>query len=508
MNYSARWSFVAFVAVPVVVWLIAALTAWRQSTDTRASKKISAMLAAFIAGADGRLSLSRAQAFVWTLVIFGAYAAAFVVHVPYESGSADEAARADTALIEGQSALARADSTRRALRVAADQSSTTRASLQTAVDDSTRVLDALVNQRTSDAVTEAARVARVAAMRATLVDLNAKAVAARQASELATTKLAAAAATQTTVRTSLEETKRSVAALRWIAIPAALLALAGLSIGTGVFSSLISSATDSSGDACVTSLDTIPHNELSTIRFPELGVPREPGWPCGIIYGRDLGKSGYVRFGRNYADVLYWGSAGSVIVVQVPPAMVKGQGVAPVIDDTKVPRQLAVDTANGKRVYGLTAVNGVLQLGESQKSYDWLDLFRDDRNPAALALTKFQMFGWTVIAVVMYVFTCWRIFGRPDAPYLQSLPDVDASLVILMGVSQAAYLAGKAVSGVTTPPALPPSVALVAIAGPSTLPVLAVSQPPAPVPGASTVASSPLAPSTERVAPPGPLPSE
>ena len=54
---------------------------------------------------------------------------------------------------------------------------------------------------------------------------------------------------------------------------------------------------------------------------------------------------------------------------------------------------------------------------------------------------KFQMFGWTVIAVVIY---SW-IFLTNLTSHLSALPNVDKTVVILTGLSQSGYLASKAV---------------------------------------------------------------
>jgi hypothetical protein len=59
---------------------------------------------------------------------------------------------------------------------------------------------------------------------------------------------------------------------------------------------------------------------------------------------------------------------------------------------------------------------------------------------------KFQMFGWTIIAIVIYVY----LFLADLRPSLESLPVVPASIVILTGLSQSGYLTGKAVSSMGT----------------------------------------------------------
>ena len=72
-----------------------------------------------------------------------------------------------------------------------------------------------------------------------------------------------------------------------------------------------------------------------------------------------------------------------------------------------------------------------------------VDLFRDDKSPDNLDLMKFQMFGWTVIAIVFYSY----LFLRQIVPTLTALPEVPNGIVILTGLSQSGYLAAKGISG-------------------------------------------------------------
>jgi hypothetical protein len=81
-------------------------------------------------------------------------------------------------------------------------------------------------------------------------------------------------------------------------------------------------------------------------------------------------------------------------------------------------------------------------LGLPKFVYDLADLFRDDKNPAIFSLMKFQMFGWTVVAIGIY---SW-IFLTNLSPHISALPTVDQSIVLLTGLSQAGYLAGKAIN--------------------------------------------------------------
>jgi hypothetical protein len=83
-------------------------------------------------------------------------------------------------------------------------------------------------------------------------------------------------------------------------------------------------------------------------------------------------------------------------------------------------------------------------LGEFKYYYEFSDLFRDDKNPSNMDLMKFQMFGWTIVAIVVYSF----LFLNDLRQNIDSLPLVPESIVILTGLSQAGYLAGKGVSNI------------------------------------------------------------
>jgi len=76
MNWPIWAGWIVFILVPGLIWLLGA-------TANRGHGP-SAKALGFIVGSDGRLSLSRLQAFIWTLVIFGSYFAAIVIHTKIE----------------------------------------------------------------------------------------------------------------------------------------------------------------------------------------------------------------------------------------------------------------------------------------------------------------------------------------------------------------------------------------------------------------------------------------
>jgi len=104
--------------------------------------------------------------------------------------------------------------------------------------------------------------------------------------------------------------------------------------------------------------------------------------------------------------------------------------------------KLIVDTGNGKLCYKMQGVVPNLNLAGTVSYYEFADLFRDDKNPRNLDLMKFQMFAWTFVAIFIYA---W-LFLSELHDHIETLPRVDASIVLLTGLSQTGYLTGKAVS--------------------------------------------------------------
>lgn len=65
---------------------------------------------------------------------------------------------------------------------------------------------------------------------------------------------------------------------------------------------------------------------------------------------------------------------------------------------------------------------------------------------------KFQMIGWTIIAAAIYVFTIMNYINNGEyKEATATLPDVDGTLLLLMGASQGAYLSLKGVSQADLP---------------------------------------------------------
>jgi hypothetical protein len=114
------------------------------------------------------------------------------------------------------------------------------------------------------------------------------------------------------------------------------------------------------------------------------------------------------------------------------------------------------------------------------------DLVNDDSGNTELG--KFQLVAWTLIAVSIFLFTIHQslvAYFAPDSSFLlRSIPDVDTTLLALMGISQATYLFKKATTEEPSP-ATP-----LAETAPA-LPAPAPSQPATPLP--PTVPAEPAA---------------
>jgi hypothetical protein len=78
--------------------------------------------------------------------------------------------------------------------------------------------------------------------------------------------------------------------------------------------------------------------------------------------------------------------------------------------------------------------------GPIKGSYKYL--FADDSGRTDL--NKIQMLAWTFIAVGIFLYN-WYDQVMGTASGLMNLPDIDGALVVLMGLSQGAYIGGKLV---------------------------------------------------------------
>lgn len=448
-----------FFGVPLLLWALGTAAIRRRGLGARA--------VAFISGSDNRLSLSRLQAFLWTLVIFGSWAAAMGIHTKISTISTQEAAdrvvEAKATAATAAKRKAEADTRADAARESAARAATAKAEADNRAEVARRLAEAFPGDAAkADDAKKTADAAREAAI--------AFVIAEKSASERISEAEAGARAKAAADRAA------AVSGNEWVKIPTELLALAGIAIGSGVFSSLISAVKSEEKTACVTDIQSIDLATYLTGRSNALAaasskLDADPNATveakaaaadraaaaataaaaavaekaaevsanrlqpyCLIINGQGMVKAGRVRFGKTLAPIRDWNDAGTQIVVDVPP---------------NFSRILIVDTGNGKLCYKLLGGMANFSLGQPTSSYEAADLFRDDKNPSNMDLMKFQMFGWTVIAIVIYTV----LFLSDLHNHIETLPQVDSSIVILTGLSQGGYLTGKALPSAKTPQA-------------------------------------------------------
>ena len=340
-------------------------------------------LRAVIGGHDGRLSLSRLQAFAWTMILFGSYCAAMIVHPRIIIATADDSARAKSAYDAATAALKTSEDALTAANLTASEK-------KSAI-------------KPGDAVTKKASDDADAAARKAKDDRDAK-------------KAAVAAAKDAWRKT------------RWVEIPNPLLALAGISLASGVFASVISASNDNGKDPAVTDLE-VRATVTSPPTSPLSGSAAGPDWL--EITGTNLGDWGTVRLNGVYVHVIYWRD--SSIGVDLPGSITYSD--------------IAVDSKNGKVAYQLcSSAAGPIVCKRIVKS-EWSDLFRDDADPSTLSLMKVQMFGWTLVVMAIYCF----IFLTNLSSVIDTLPVVDPTLVLLTGLSQTGYISGKGASTIANP---------------------------------------------------------
>src|SRR5271157_840374 len=115
----------------------------------------------------------------------------------------------------------------------------------------------------------------------------------------------------------------------------------------------------------------------------------------------------------------------------------------------------------GPAVSGLTSyqenLKATLAAGGTNSKYaaslgpdSWRRMFLEQGEPS---LGRVQMFAWTVLALaiyaVLFAITLANLWNATSAVTLQ-IPDVDASLLVLMGISQVGYVGTKVAIGTAT----------------------------------------------------------
>lgn len=108
-------------------------------------------------------------------------------------------------------------------------------------------------------------------------------------------------------------------------------------------------------------------------------------------------------------------------------------------------RTITVNQIEGMRARNSSWVPALSDLktnGPVKRRESYKYLFADDSGRTDL--NKIQMLAWTFIAVGIFLYNWYhQVMGTPSVG--MNLPDIDGALVVLMGLSQGAYLGGKLV---------------------------------------------------------------
>jgi hypothetical protein len=425
MGWPQAFGWVLFLLVPGTLWIVGAIA--------NRGQNMAARLLGFAVGTDGRLSISRVQAFAWTLVIFGSYASAMGIHKKISAASPEEIQRLTDAAAAASDRASTAKSDYLSAATLAKTSKTDAMNAENVAESDETIAKSYASVSSADKTISQTKLATAVDARAT-----ADGAAVVTARKEATAEVAKANWDQAEKDSEAAQAKATM--FNWLTIPNTLLMLTGIAVGSGVFSSLIAVLGGEDKTAQITGIRSI--NKATANQYPNMVVPAQTGDSGNsnylVIDGTDLGTSGSVRLvkgaGKDAPVILAWTAAGNQIVLDVPDGIEY--------------RKLIVDTSNGKVVYKVSGKTPGLLLGPARAHYEIADLFRDDKHPGSMDLMKFQMFGWTCIALCIYV----SIFLSSLTPALTSLPDVDSSIAVLTGVSQAAYLSGKGVSNVSSGP--------------------------------------------------------
>lgn len=418
MGLPIYWGYWLVFLVPFILWLTVSLL-------IRRGESWSAKFLAFIGGSDNRLSLSRLQAFAWTLVIFGSFFAAMAIHTKISPVSTLQMKEYEANAKTAKENLPKFTEAKNSADKAFDEAEKAKKDAEKVYEDAKKARDEASKKIPTDpnlANLEKALTDAEATKTTKTNDFNNKDTAFKEAKK------------------KLEEANAAIEAernLNWVQIPLMVLALAGIAIGSNIFSSLISALNSEEKSAKVNEVTRLDKANFAA-KTTQPGKTAPDSDNLLSIEGKDFGKDGKVRFakgrlGISFAPTLFWSE--NLIVVDMPKDSY----------DT-----IVVDTSNGKLCYQFdnTVKDGEswkVELGKAKFAYEFSDIFRDDKNPVNMDLMKFQMFGWTVIAICIYL---WLFLNNINQD-ITSLPNVPETIAILTGLSQVGYLAGKGTSNLS-----------------------------------------------------------
>jgi hypothetical protein len=99
---------------------------------------------------------------------------------------------------------------------------------------------------------------------------------------------------------------------------------------------------------------------------------------------------------------------------------------------------------------GRVVAKGVLVVNDELRKSSWLDMFRAEEigGMGRLDLSKIQMFYFTVIIVFAYATALSDLLANASEK-ITSFPALSPSVIGLLGISHATYLASKSIGGGT-----------------------------------------------------------
>ncbi len=245
MNFPVGWGYRLVFLVPILLWLIVSLS-------IRRGESWSAKLLAFIAGSDNRLSLSRLQAFAWTLVIFGSFFAAMAIHSKIPSVSTLEMKEYEDKAKTAKDKLPKFTEEKDSAEKAFDDAERAKKDYEKVFDDAKKARDEAFRKNPTDpnlANLEKVLTDAETNKTAKLSDFNSKGTAFKEA------------------KVKFDEANKAidaVANLNWVQIPLMVLALAGIAIGSNIFSSLISALNSEEKSAKVDSVTRLKKEDFAT----------------------------------------------------------------------------------------------------------------------------------------------------------------------------------------------------------------------------------------------------
>jgi hypothetical protein len=218
-----------------------------------------------------------------------------------------------------------------------------------------------------------------------------------------------------------------------INVPSELYILLGVSVTSLVGSGLIKQdKANTTPDIQTASLDLQKSGKLEPLQKVELVGNRMIAAPSATAEDHvpTLAASGPVQASEQAA----------------PPASTQNPGLGSVVD----PAATLARPALGPTENSLVGI-GVLSANDKPNQSSWLDMFRTEEIGAIgrLSLAKIQMLYFTITIVVIYAAAIASMLAG-NSGKITSLPQVTESAAILLGISHATYLAGKAVPRTST----------------------------------------------------------